>query len=55
VLLAHVEDWDEPGAGYDRFWIDACDDDGNLSLGPDAQDDGALLDGGNIRVPHTPN
>ena len=25
----------------------------SLSLGPDAEDDGVLLDGGNIAVPHS--
>jgi hypothetical protein len=54
-FLVYVEDWGDPGSGLDKFWIDVNDDDGNLSLGPDAVNDWILLNGGNIVVPHTPN
>ena len=54
-FLVYVEDWGDPGAALDMFWIDVSDDNDNLSLGPDTPNDWVLLDGGNIMVPHTPN
>jgi hypothetical protein len=54
-FLVYVEDYGEPGAGADRFWIEVQDRDGNLtalSIVRPAEDNAADLGGGNIVVPH---
>jgi hypothetical protein len=55
TFLVYVEDHGEPGAGFDRFWIEVLDKDGNitaLSMLRDAVDNAVVLGGGNIVVPH---
>lgn len=55
-FVTYVEDWNEPGRGYDQFWIKVYDKDNNMvldmSMGSPAHENGATLDGGNIVVPH---
>jgi hypothetical protein len=58
-FVVYVEDWNEPGAGHDQFWIELRDKDGNviavMSMDRDAPENTETLGGGNIVVPHTPN
>jgi hypothetical protein len=55
-FLVYVEDWNEPGADHDQFWIEVRDKDGAvilvMSMGRDATDHTETLAGGNIVVPH---
>lgn len=58
-FLVYVEDNNEPGKGYDRFWIQVKDGDGNVledvSLSDqvdEAKNDAQIINGGNIVVPH---
>ena len=57
-FLIYVEDYGQPGAGVDRFWIQVLDKDDNLvselSMDEPALDKAELLEGGNILVPHQP-
>jgi uncharacterized repeat protein (TIGR01451 family) len=48
-LLGYVEDNATPGAGFDKFWIQAAY--GEVSMPSPAKDNAALLTGGNIQVP----
>ena len=55
TFVAYTEDHSEPGAGSDRFWIEVKDRDGNvtvLSVDREAVDNAALMNSGNIVVPH---
>jgi len=58
TFIAYVEDHDEPGAGFDRFWLEVQDKDGlvadDLSMGAPADANAETIEGGNIVVPHTP-
>ena len=56
TFVAYVEDHGEPGAGADRFWLEVLDRDGSsvtLSMVREAVDNAALLQGGNVVVPHS--
>ncbi len=55
-FVVYVEDHGTPGGGVDRFWINVTDDAGqptDLSMPGAATTDAALLEGGDISVPHT--
>jgi len=53
-FLVYVEDWNEPGSGFDAFWIEVTDGDGNIvdamSIDRDALDNTEILQSGNIAV-----
>lgn len=53
-FLVYVEDWNEPGAGFDQFWVEVTDGDGNIvdamSMDRDVLDNTETLQGGNIVV-----
>jgi len=55
-FLVYVEDWNEPGSGFDQFWVEVTDGDGNIvdamSMDRDALDNTETLQGGNIVVHH---
>lgn len=55
-FITYVEDWNEPGKGYDQFWIKVYDKDHNtvlnMSMDPPAFENVVTLNGGNIVVPH---
>jgi hypothetical protein len=55
-FVIYVEDWNEPGAGYDQVWVELHDKDGNvitvLSMARKAIDHTETLGGGNLVVPH---
>jgi PKD repeat protein len=55
-FLVYVEDWNEPGAGHDQFWIEVYDKDDNviavMSMDRPADGNTETLGGGNIVVPH---
>lgn len=55
-FVVYVEDHNEPGVGFDRFWIEVIDKDHNavidMSMLSPATDNTVLLGGGNIVVPH---
>jgi hypothetical protein len=55
-FLVYVEDWNEPGSGFDQFWIEITDGDGNIvdamSMDRDVLDNTETLQGGNIVVHH---
>ncbi len=55
-FVAYVEDWNEPGTGVDRFWIEVRDKDrnvvGDMSMNHEATENAQQLQGGNIAVPH---
>ncbi|MCH7808082.1 MAG: hypothetical protein IIB60_02555 [Planctomycetes bacterium] len=55
-FLVYVEDHGEPGAGFDRFWLQTYDKDGNiildLSIDDTATGNAETIIGGNIVVPH---
>lgn len=56
AFVVYVEDFSEPGAGSDRFWLQVHDKQdelvGNLSMDDPAVDEAAVIDGGNIIVPY---
>ena len=56
-FVTYVEDHGEPGAGADRFWIEVRDGDNSiepdLSMADPATDNAAVIEGGNVVVPHT--
>jgi uncharacterized repeat protein (TIGR01451 family) len=56
TFMVYVEDYGEPGAGADRFWIEVGDQDGNvvsdLSMAREATEKAVTIEGGNIVVPH---
>lgn len=53
-FLVYVEDWNEPGSGFDQFWVEVRDGDGNIvdvmSMDRDALENTETLQGGNIAV-----
>jgi hypothetical protein len=53
-FLVYVDDWNEPGSGFDQFWIEVRDGDGNIvdamSMDRDAVDNTETLQRGNIVV-----
>lgn len=55
-FLVYVEDWNEPGSGFDQFWVEVTDGDGNIvdamSMDRDVLDNTETLQGGNIVVHH---
>ena len=55
-FIVYVEDWNEPGDGIDRFWIEMRDKQDNVipvaSMMRDAVDHTVPLAGGNVVVPH---
>jgi hypothetical protein len=55
-FVAYVEDHNEPGAGFDQFWVEILDKDRNIviamSIDRDATDHTITINGGNIVVPH---
>jgi len=54
-FVAYVEDRGEPGSGADRFWIQVIDKSGGLttlSMAPPTTGNAAILEGGNVIVPH---
>jgi uncharacterized repeat protein (TIGR01451 family) len=57
-FIVYVEDHGEPGAGFDRFWLETQDKDGavvgDLSLEPTAAANAVTIEGGNIVVPQKP-
>ena len=58
MFIAYIEDWNEPGTGVDRFWIQTRDKDRvvvpAMSMDEPATDPdhSQMLEGGNIVVPH---
>jgi PKD repeat protein len=58
-FITYVEDRNEPGAGFDRFWIEIQK--GSkitipvMSMNRPTVDNTVILEGGNIVVPHTPD
>jgi len=56
-FTVYVEDLGEPGAGFDRFWLEVRDKDRNdvpeMSMDEPADVNAATINGGNIVVPHT--
>jgi len=56
-FITYVEDWNEPGKGYDQFWIETYDKDRNtvlnMSMDLPASENTATLSGGNMAVPHS--
>lgn len=55
-FITYVEDLNEPGKGYDQFWIEVYDKDRNtvtdMSMNSPVSANTVTLDGGNIVVPH---
>ena len=55
-FIVYVEDRNQPGTGFDRFWVQIKDGGGNvvgtLSISPDGPSNAQSLTGGNIVVPH---
>ncbi len=55
-FLVYVEDWNEPGSGFDQFWIEVRDGDGNIvdamSMDRDPLENTETLERGNIAVHH---
>ncbi len=55
TFTVYVEDRQEPGTGFDRFWIQVKDPSGvivtKVSLAPPAATNAKTIDGGNIQVP----
>lgn len=53
-FLVYVEDWNEPGSGFDQFWVEVTDGDGNIvdgiSMDRDAVENTETLQRGNIAV-----
>jgi hypothetical protein len=53
-FLVYVEDWNEPGSGFDQFWVEVTDGDGNIvdamSMDRDAVANTETLQRGNIAV-----
>jgi hypothetical protein len=47
----YVEDRNEPGRGFDKFWIQV---DNGISMNTPAPGNAIEIVGGNIFVPHTP-
>jgi hypothetical protein len=58
-FLVYVEDWNEPGAGYDQFWLEVADKDvvpdEDMSMARPGSENTTTIDGGNIVVPHNPD
>jgi len=56
-FIVYVEDRNQPGTGFDRFWLQVKDGGGSLvgalSISPDGPTNAQGLTGGNIVVPHT--
>ena len=57
-FVTYVEDWNEPGAGFDQFWLEIQDRDSvvvlDMSMDRPGSENTVTLGGGNIVVPHTP-
>jgi C1A family cysteine protease len=55
-FILYAEDRNEPGAGYDQFWIELQDGQGNpvpaMTMARPALGNTVALEGGNITVPH---
>jgi len=58
-FIVYVEDWNEPGAGYDQVWFEVQDKKRlvivAMSMDRPAGDNTETLGGGNIVVPHNPD
>jgi PKD repeat protein len=58
-FVVYVEDWNEPGAGYDQFWCELKSGHGvrvpQMSMARLPVDNTVTLGGGNIVVPHNPD
>ena len=58
MFIVYVEDWNEPGTGVDRFWIQTRDKDRvvipSMSMAEPATEplNSQMLQGGNVVVPH---
>jgi len=48
-FVVYVEDWDEPGTGTDRFWIEVIE---GMPMSSPANEKAVAIQGGNIVVPH---
>jgi len=53
LFKVYVEDGNNPGTGFDKFWIQV-DGHASLSMSPMASSSAVTIVGGNIAVPHTP-
>jgi hypothetical protein len=55
-FIIYVEDWNEPGSGIDRVWLEVHDKDGividKMSMPRSAGEHTVPIGGGNIVVPH---
>ena len=58
-FIVYAEDWSEPGAGHDQFWLEVTDKDAvpdeDMSMARPGSDNTRTIDGGNIVVPHNPD
>jgi PKD repeat protein len=58
-FLVYVEDWNEPGAGYDQTWFETQDKKKDvvpfMSMPRPGEGNTVTLGGGNIVVPHNPD
>ncbi len=58
-FIVYVEDWNEPGAGYDQIWFELRNREDLvvpvMSMTRPEVDNTATLGGGNIVVPHNPD